>query len=234
MVKIGCCGFPVAQGKYFKAFDTIEIQQSFYRTLGEKQVKNWRDKAPTDFEFILKAPQYITHFPNSPTYRRADLPIEKRKQCGGFRLNIVTEEVMEIFFARAQVLKAKKFLFQTPASFKPTEENIKAMLLFFKRFHKQGIFIWEPRGKDWQPEIIKSVCQQAGLIHAVDPFLHGKPVWGDFIYFRLHGNLRTYQYSYSDSELHQILEMTGPSGYIMFNNSDMYNNALRLKEIVTQ
>ncbi|MCD6320147.1 MAG: DUF72 domain-containing protein, partial [Candidatus Desulfofervidaceae bacterium] len=205
MLKIGCCGFPVAQSKYFQNFNTIEIQQSFYRTLGEKQVRNWRDNAHPDFEFVLKAPQCVTHFPNSPTYRRADLPIEKREQCGGFRLNAVTEEVMEVFFARADVLKAEKFLFQTPVSFKPTEENIKAMLLFFKHFQNRGVFIWEPRGKEWLPEIVKSICQQAGLIHVVDPFLYGKPVWGDFSYFRLHGNLRTYQYSYSDTELYRLL-----------------------------
>jgi len=119
MLKIGCCGFPVAQETYFKQFSTIEIQQSFYRTLGIKQVENWSKKAPIYFEFVLKAPQYITHFPNSPTYRRADLPQEKRKYCGGFKLNTIIEQIMETFFDRAAILKAKKFVFQTPASFKP-------------------------------------------------------------------------------------------------------------------
>ena len=234
MLKIGCCGFPVAQGKYFASFETIEIQQSFYRTFTEKQVLNWAKKAPAGFEFILKAPQYITHFSHSPTYRRADLPKEKRQFCGGFRLNAVTEEVMEIFFARAKVLKAEKFVFQTPASFKPREENIKAMLAFFAYYQGRGIFIWEPRGKEWTEEIIKEICKKADLIHAVDPFLHGPPVWGTFTYFRLHGNLRTYRYSYTDEELTQILKMAGKEGYIMFNNSDMYANALRLKEMINQ
>ena len=55
MLKIGCCGLPVAQERYFKQFSTIEIQQSFYRTLGVKQVENWRKKAPIYFEFVLKA-----------------------------------------------------------------------------------------------------------------------------------------------------------------------------------
>ncbi len=232
MFKIGCCGFPISQDKYFKEFSVIEIQQSFYRTLTEKQVKNWKSKAPDDFEFVLKAPQYITHLPTSPTYRRADLTEEERKFCGGFRLNPVTEKIIEVFFLRAAEVNAKKFVFQTPAFFKPTDESIKNLLTFFKDYKEKGIFIWEPRGRDWAPEIIKGICKEAGLIHAVDPFLHGPPVFGKFTYFRLHGNLRTYKYSYSDSELKKILEMAGKSGYFMFNNSDMYNNANCLKEML--
>ncbi len=234
MLKIGCCGFPVAQERYFKQFSTIEIQQSFYRTLGVKQVENWRKKAPIYFEFVLKAPQYITHFPNSPTYRRADLAQEKRKYCGGFKLNTVIKQIMETFFDRAALLKAKKFVFQTPASFKPTAENINAMKCFFSYYKDKGVFIWEPRGKEWKPEIIKSICQKLNLIHAVDPFLYGPPVWGNFVYFRMHGNLRNYKYCYSDGELRELLNIAGSSGYIMFNNSEMYKNALRLKEMLKE
>jgi len=232
MFKIGCCGFPISQEKYFKEFSVIEIQQSFYRTLTEKQVKNWKSKAPGEFEFVLKAPQYITHPPTSPTYRRADLVAEKRKFCGGFRINSVTEEIMETFHARASLLGAKKFVFQTPASFRPTDENIKNLLVFFKHYRGRGVFIWEPRGKDWTTRIIKDICKEAGLIHAVDPFLHGLPVFGEFTYFRLHGDLHTYRYSYSDDELKRIIDMAAEVGYFMFNNSDMYNNAHRLKEIL--
>jgi len=231
-LKIGCCGFPISQDRYFKEFNTIEIQQSFYKTLGERQVKGWRQKASKDFEFILKAPQYITHMPNSPTYRRADLPKEKRKFCGNFKLNQVTEQIMETFFERAKVLKAEKFLFQTPASFKPTDENIKAIFEFFSYYKGKGIFIWEPRGKEWTSPIIQDICKKADLIHAVDPILMGRPVWGDFTYFRMHGNLQNYVYSYSKEELKRILDMTGDSGYIMFNNTDMYKNALELKEML--
>jgi len=232
MFNVGCCGFPISRDRYFREFSVIEIQQSFYRTLTEKQVKNWKSKAPEDFEFILKAPQYITHLSTSPTYRKADLPAEKRKFCGGFRLNSITEEIMEIFFSHASVLNAKKFLFQTPASFKPTDEGIKNLLAFFKHYRKRGIFIWEPRGKDWTPEIIRKICEKARLVHATDPFLHGLPVFGEFTYFRLHGDLHTYRYSYSDDELKRISEMAGEVGYFMFNNSDMYNNASCLKKML--
>ena len=234
MFKIGCCGFPIAQNKYFKEFSTIEIQQSFYRNLTEKQVKNWRNKAPLEFEFVLKAPQCVTHPPNSPTYRRSDLTEEKRKYCGGFRLNEVIEEIMDIFFKRAAILNTEKFVFQTPASFKPNSENVKTMIEFFNYYKNKGIFIWEPRGKEWTQEIVKHICQKANLIHAVDPFLHGPPVWGNFTYFRLHGNLKNYVYSYSDEELRNIIKISSPSGYIMFNNSEMYENALRLKKMLAE
>ncbi|HEC49999.1 MAG TPA: DUF72 domain-containing protein, partial [Candidatus Desulfofervidus auxilii] len=62
----------------------------------------------------------------------------------------------------------------------------------------------------------------------------GPPVWGDFIYFRMHGNLKNYKYCYSDGELRELLNIAGSSGYIMFNNSEMYKNALRLKEMLKE
>ncbi len=231
MLKIGCCGFCVNQKIYFAHFDVIEIQQSFYRSLGERQVRNWRQKAPKGFEFILKVPQCITHFPNSPTYRRSDLSLEERALCGGFKLNRVTERIMEELFAKANLLNVTKFVFQTPPSFKPTSENLKNMARFFRFYKTRGIYIWEPRGREWTPQIVKEVCQELSLIHASDPFLNGPCVWGDFSYFRLHGNLKTYHYSYSDEELRKIFAMVRSKAYVMFNNSDMFANALKMKEM---
>ena len=47
----------------------------------------WRQQAPNDFEFTLKAWQIITHPASSPTYRRLSIPLAARekKGCGYFR-----------------------------------------------------------------------------------------------------------------------------------------------------
>ena len=31
MLRVGCCGFAKAQGKYFATFDALEVQKTFYQ-----------------------------------------------------------------------------------------------------------------------------------------------------------------------------------------------------------
>lgn len=231
-MKIGCCGLPVALNRYFQEMEVVEVQISFYRQIGEQQARNWREKALGGFEFILKAPQCVTHPPRSPSYRRSHLSSQERQECGFFRLSEVVEREMDVFLERARTLKAQKFLFQTPPSFKPTWENLKAMEGFFKSYQGKGLFLWEPRGEEWTPQIVKEICQGLGLVHATDPLLEGAQVWGDFTYFRLHGNLRTYHHNYSREEMEAILELSGEEGYIMFNNDKMWKNALEMKSLL--
>ncbi|HIC91498.1 MAG TPA: DUF72 domain-containing protein, partial [Syntrophaceae bacterium] len=70
MIKVGCCGFPKAKGIYYQQFKVVEIQQTFYQIPRVSTVQKWREEAPPDFEFTLKAWQLITHPSQSPTYRR--------------------------------------------------------------------------------------------------------------------------------------------------------------------
>ena len=35
-IKVGCCGFPVSREKYYKNFDVVGIQQTFYQPPQEK------------------------------------------------------------------------------------------------------------------------------------------------------------------------------------------------------
>jgi len=82
ITKIGCCGFGIARPKYFETFSVAEIQQSFYQPPKPDTVKRWRDEAPIDFEFTLKAWQLITHEASSPTYRRLKEPVRKAEETG--------------------------------------------------------------------------------------------------------------------------------------------------------
>ena len=69
-IKVGCCGFSMAQQDYFQRYHLIEIQQTFYQPPQLRTAEKWRASAPRQFEFTLKAWQLITHEPSSPTYRR--------------------------------------------------------------------------------------------------------------------------------------------------------------------
>jgi uncharacterized protein YecE (DUF72 family) len=61
MIKVGCCGFPVAMNKYFQHFSLVELNRTFYEYPREKTLAGWRARAPAKFEFTVKAHQDISH-----------------------------------------------------------------------------------------------------------------------------------------------------------------------------
>ncbi len=46
---------------YARAFDTVEVDSTFYATPAESTVKSWTERTPPGFTFALKLPQEITH-----------------------------------------------------------------------------------------------------------------------------------------------------------------------------
>ncbi|MGB9720516.1 MAG: DUF72 domain-containing protein [bacterium] len=232
MIKIGCCGFPVARAKYYKNFAVIEVQLTFYDFVNPETLKKWRNEAPKDFEFVLKALQFITHPANSPTYRRAKhLENLRLENLGNFQPTKDVFECFKILAEYAEILKTKIIMFQSPPSFSPEKENIKNMENFFNRIDRKNfIFGWEPRGK-WQPEVIKQVCEKLDLIDVVDPFLR-EPTYGKIFYYRLHGG-KGYKHKFTDEELKKLAEKTrNRNGYVMFNNITMFEDGQRFKQIL--
>ncbi|MFW6134175.1 MAG: DUF72 domain-containing protein [Elusimicrobiota bacterium] len=233
-IKVGCCGFSMAQKKYYKEFSAVEIQKTFYQPPMEKTARRWRDDAPDNFEFSIKAWQVVTHQPSSPTYRRMtkDIDNKKKKNYGSFKL---TEEVIngwERTSRIGEVLDAEVIVFQCPKSFKPAKENIDNMNRFFSEIDRKNFKLaWEPRG-EWDESVIKEICSKNNLIHSVDPFKN-KPLAGDIEYFRLHG-IGGYKYSYTDKDFKILKDMSKnkKESYIMFNNSNRIYDAKKFKKVV--
>jgi len=232
-VKVGCCGFPRGMKHYFSQFRLVEVQQTFYKLPRVETALRWRQTAPTDFEFTIKAWQVITHPPSSPTYRKAGLAISREKEAdyGYFK---PSGEVMAAWHKTreiAQAVRARIIVFQCPASFVASTENIDNMRQFFHSLAKDDfLFAWEPRGL-WSDDTIINLCQELGLIHCVDP-LQTKPLHGIINYFRLHGG-PGYRHTYSDQELEQLRQMTGSKeSYVLFNNITMYDDALRFTSLL--
>jgi len=234
MIKVGCCGFPVAKTIYYKEFDVVEIQQTFYELPRVSTGRRWKEGAPSDFEFTMKAWQLITHEPSSPTYRRLRMSIpEKEKKYYGFFKD--TEEVGNAWsrtaeFARA--VGAKKILFQSPKSFDPSETHIEDLKRFFKRIKRNSFtFVWEPRG-EWGCKRVKKVCEENDVIPCLDPY--GDPLpQENLIYIRLHGKTG-YRYTHSEDDLKELFERMKPDqeAYVVFNNMTMYEDAQRLKVLL--
>ncbi|KPL02865.1 MAG: hypothetical protein AMJ73_08070 [candidate division Zixibacteria bacterium SM1_73] len=245
-IKIGCCGFPVSRGKYYKSFRVVEIQQTFYQPPEEKTVLKWRNEAPDNFEFSLKVWQLITHEPSSPTYRRLKfkIPESKKKNYGFFKPTDEVWEAWEKTERVAQILKSKIIVFQCPPRFEPNSENKKNFGRFFKTVKRKNcLLVWEPRER-WEREEICSLCEKLDLVPCIDPF-GNEPLPCKIGYFRLHGKTG-YRYKYTDSDLEELkkiarypLERDSPRTpksyslqYFMFNNVFMFEDALRFKKIM--
>lgn len=230
MIRVGCCGWPVGRRTYVTEFDLVEIQQSFYNLPRPATGQRWRAEVPRDFEFVLKAPQLITHDPASPTYRKLRHPIPEaaKRRYGFFRPTPEVHETWQATLALARALHSRLVLFQCPASFTPTLEHIGHLTRFFETIERGDLrLVWEPRG-DWPDAEIERLCRRLDLIHAVDPFQRAS-VWGEPAYYRLHG-LGGARYAYAEAELDELVRRVGRGpAYVLFNNTAMWTDARRFR-----
>ena len=235
MVKVGLCGFTIGMAEYFETFPVVEIQHTFYEPPPVATLSRWRDQAGPGFEFTIKAWQVITHRATSTTYRRMKTPLTPRQQeeCGAFRLNVTTRAAWERTREAARALRATAILFQCPASFRPEPENVAHMRAFFGAVERPaGVrFLWEPRGK-WDPGLVRGLCDELALTHAVDPFV-SETVTRGLVYWRLHGLGSAYR-AYTDEELRRLEGMVRPGEetYAMFNNIPRVGDSKRFAALV--
>jgi len=231
-IKVGCCGFPTSRKKYFKEFDAVELQNTFYSVPSFESIQKLKEesKINTNFEFCIKAFQVITHKISSPTYRKLKEKFGNPLNYGFFQ---PTKEVFDAWDKTKEIveaLNAKIILFQTPASFTEDEQNIKNIKEFFSSIDKKRfIFAWEARG--WSESKRKQICEELEIISAVDPFK--EKAFGDINYFRLHGlpgyNLR---YTYSIEDLKKLKSFCNKKeNYVFFNNIQMLKNAIEFKRV---
>jgi len=222
MIQVGCCGFPTSMNKYFESFGLVELNRTFYGYPRISTVKGWREKAPLDFEFTVKAHQDITH-----KFRfevEASMPaFEKMKQI-------------------CQTLKARILLIQTPASFRP--DKLSDAEKFFNKIKRDDlVVVWETRGSAWEnPDIRRKLAERLealNVVHVTDPF-RVLPVYTENIaYFRLHGlGKRLYYYQFTDNELKHLHKLVQPferdrkEVYVLFNNLAMFDDAKRFQHYV--
>ncbi len=233
-IRIGCCGwsylrpgdvgedwdwkqrYPHKLALYAAHFGLVEVNSTFYRLPRVETAARWLALARAvnpEFEFTVKVNQEITH----------------RDRFASARSLAAYARTVEI----ADALEAKILLFQTPASFRPTEENLARLRAFFTAVDRHGRrFAFEPRG--WDDEAVRAVLGLE-LIHVTDPFSR-MPLTTGTAYLRLHGappGERMYRYDYTDADLdrlaRRIAALAADEVYLLFNNDHMYVNALAYK-----
>jgi len=237
MLKIGCCGYTVAKSKYHEKLRVIELPQTFFEPPSPRILGNWRMSAPEGFEFIVRAWQLITHDPMSSTYNKLRNPVPdfKRLSYGHFRPTPEVRRAWDETEKAARALGAGIIVFQSPPNNRPTDENYANIRSFFSGLTgKPYVFVWDARG--WKPEDARPLCEELGLVYASDPFRPGEvdrgPSGEGITYLRLPGR-GGFKYNYSDEELRELVTRFGGGHdvYVIFDNSYMYDNALRLGKL---
>ncbi|MGQ9514902.1 MAG: DUF72 domain-containing protein [Thermoproteota archaeon] len=243
---VGCCGWAEKGGMsaYFRSFKLVELQSTFYKLPRTETAQRWRNASPQDFEYTLKAWQAITHPITSPTWRRAGVktPMSKEDRYGYFRQSEENFQAWERTKAVCKALNANICVFQSPPSFRPTEENCENISAFMHSIDRGGLQIaWEPRG-EWRKyeEKVRKLCKKLDLIHVVDPFRWIPLSETGVIYMRLHGigkGETNYSYRYTKEDLRSLLRIVKDLGrpneriYVLFNNLSMAKDAKRFIEL---
>jgi uncharacterized protein YecE (DUF72 family) len=166
---------------YLTRFDTVEINNSFYRLPEEKTFAHWRDETPAGFVFALKASRLITH-------------VKRLKD---------PHEPLRNFLERASVLGKKlgPVLFQLPPRWGRNMERLEA---FLKALPAGRAFAFEFRDPDWfHPDVYALLREHnaAFCLYDFDLMQSPREVTADFVYIRLHGPAGKYRGQYSEEAL---------------------------------
>jgi uncharacterized protein YecE (DUF72 family) len=207
---------------YSHQFDTVELNNSFYRLPTDAAFDNWRESTPANFVFAVKASRFLTH--------------QKKLKD--------PESALENFLPRASRLSTKlgPLLFQLPPRWQVNPGRLEGLLEVLPRDLRCA---FEFRDLSWiQPDINKLLARfgAAFCIYELAGFHSPLTVTADFAYVRLHGpGLGKYQESYSTGRLRrwskQVEEWAKDlaSIYIYFDNDQAgyaARNALELRRLI--
>jgi uncharacterized protein YecE (DUF72 family) len=197
---------PKAQWLEFYAghFNTLELNNTFYRLPKESVFQKWHDASPEGFIFSVKVSRFITH-------------IKRLKDC---------EDEVSKFMSRASFLKEKlgPILYQLPPGLHRDDEILDDFLSILPQSMRHVI---EFRHESWFDEDVFEVLRRyhIGLCAFDMPKLTSPLIaTTDFAYIRFHGSDSLYSSCYSDEEMKDWAEKIAKLSakleavYIYFNN----------------
>ena len=165
---------------YALAFDTVEINNSFYRLPEASTFAKWRDQAPKRFLYAVKASRFLTH-------------MKKLKD---------PEDPLLRFFDRAKELGRHlgPVLFQLPPRWPLNLERFEHFLGALPRGYRHVV---EFRDPSWYDDRVYTLMQRhhvALCLHDMQGSASPRLVVGPFVYVRFHGWTK-YAGRYEDQRL---------------------------------
>ena len=208
---------------YVEHFDTVELNNTFYRLPTFEAMAAWRDNTPANFLFAVKASRFITH----------NLKLSR------------PENAIHNILPRAETLGAKlgPILWQLPPKWRVNAERLEAFLTTLPPFHK---YVFELREPSWLNAEIYALLERfnaAFCIYEIAGFHTPIITTADFVYIRLHGpDAKKYQGSYEKKTLRAWARRienwydVGKSVYVYFDNDHLgyaAHNALALRKMLS-
>jgi len=199
--RVGCAGWSIprlaaahfASGgshleRYSQAFNSCEINSSFYRPHKKETWERWARSVPAEFRFSVKAPRAITH--------------EARLDC--------SSEVLSAFLEQVNSLHEKlgPVLIQLPSSLEFDYARARRFLSLI-RGSFSGDIVWEPRHSSWFDIRADDLLKEYQIARvAADPACVSAAArpggLASLAYFRLHGSPRRYFSAYSSASLNML------------------------------
>jgi len=207
-------------GYYSEYFNTVEVNNTFYRLPSLTTVRNWYQSVSNEFKFSLKVNKNITH-------------TKRLKQA---------REELNAFYGFSDILKDKMgaFLFQFPKSFVFTDERLERLLVSLDPTYQNVIEFrhpswWNPKTYEALNSINASFCTVSGMDVPEDLI-----ILKEHAYIRLHGDPE-YISPYSEKDLQswkrKIRDSSLKNLWVYFNNTAQGHapdNALRMVKLLDQ
>lgn len=203
---------------YAQTFDTVEINNSFYRLPEAETFAKWRTQAPRHFLYAVKASRFLTH-------------MKKLKE---------PEEPLSRFFDNVTHLgdRLGPVLYQLPPRWPLNLERLEHFLKALPKGHDHALEFREPSWYDDRVYALMKRHKVALCLHDMAGAVTPRVRIGRVIYVRFHGQ-QTYSGRYSDAQLDAwtdwLAEAAGERTvvYAYFNNDvggHAPRDALRLRE----
>lgn len=189
---------------YAARFDTVEINNSFYRLPEAETFARWRQQAPVRFLYAVKASRFLTH-------------MKKLK---------APEEPIDRLFTRMRHLGTHlgPVLYQLPPRFKL---DLARLEHFLHALPADTRHVMEFRDPTWYADSVSALLERHGVarcLHDMKGSATGHERVGPFVYVRFHGASSTYSGAYPVERLDRWAEWldaerrSGRDIYAYFNN----------------
>jgi uncharacterized protein YecE (DUF72 family) len=238
-LRIGCSGWQykhwrgdfypgeLPQSRWFShyalTFDTVEINNSFYRLPGAETFAKWADQAPPHFFYAVKASRFLTH-------------MKKLKD---------PEDPLARFFENARHLGRHlgPVLYQLPPRFPINLERLDGFLRALPKRYRHTV---EFRDASWYDPRVYDLLRRykvALCLHDMEGSATEKLAVGPCIYVRFHHGTKKYGGRYSDERLDDWAEWltsrheAGLDVFAYFNNDTgghAPRDAVRLRQRIQQ
>ena len=237
-IRIGCSGWQYShwRGDFYPAelsqnrwlehyatrFDTVEINNTFYRLPELETFAEWRRRVPPGFLFAVKASRFLTHM------KKLNQP----------------REPLQRLFSRAKALGGAfgPVLYQLPPRW---PVNVERLELFLKALPRRRHHAIEFRDPSWYSEEVFALLKRyrvALCLHDMAGSTSGKKAVGPFVYARFHG-VQKYSGRYADRTLEEWADWlaeraaAGVPVFAYFNNDTgghAPRDAERLRSAIAQ